>query len=55
MAARNSVTGTPLARVADQGHLKAQLKIPETQAKDVAMGQKAEVDIASGKSWLEAK
>ena len=41
-------TGTPLARVADQGHLKAQLKIPETQAKDVMIGQTAAVDTRNG-------
>ena len=41
-------TGTPLARVADQGHLKAQLKIPETQAKDVMIGQTAAIDTRNG-------
>ena len=33
--------GTNLARVADQSHLKAQLKIAETQAKDIMIGQSA--------------
>jgi HlyD family secretion protein len=41
-------TGTPLARVADQGHLKAQLKVPETQAKDVMIGQTAAIDTRNG-------
>ena len=41
-------TGTPLARVADQAHLKAQLKIPETQAKDVMIGQTAAIDTRNG-------
>jgi HlyD family secretion protein len=40
--------GTNLARVADQGHLKAQLKIPETQAKDIVIGQVAAIDTRNG-------
>jgi HlyD family secretion protein len=40
--------GTNLARVVQPEKLKAELKIPETQAKDVAMGQKAEVDTRNG-------
>lgn len=36
--------GTNLARVADQTTLKAQLQIPETQARDVQLGQRASVD-----------
>lgn len=40
--------GTNLARVADQGHLKAQLKIAETQAKDIVIGQTASVDTRNG-------
>jgi HlyD family secretion protein len=40
--------GTNLARVADQAHLKAQLKIAETQAKDVMIGQPAAVDTRNG-------
>jgi HlyD family secretion protein len=39
--------GTNLARVADPGRLKAQLKVSETQAKDVEVGQYAEVDTRS--------
>lgn len=40
--------GTNLARVADQRHLKAQLKIAETQAKDIVIGQTASVDTRNG-------
>jgi HlyD family secretion protein len=40
--------GTYLARVADPKKLKAEIKIPETQAKDVAIGQKATVDTRNG-------
>jgi len=40
--------GTVLARVAQPTHLKAQLKIAETQAKDVTIGQKASVDTHNG-------
>jgi HlyD family secretion protein len=40
--------GTVLARVAQPSHLKAQLKIAETQAKDITIGQKASVDTHNG-------
>jgi HlyD family secretion protein len=40
--------GTNLVRVADQSHLKATVKIPETQAKDIGIGQKASVDTHNG-------
>lgn len=40
--------GTYLARVADPKKLKAEIKIPETQAKDVAIGQRATVDTRNG-------
>ncbi len=40
--------GTTLARVARPDQLKAQLRIPETQAKDVRVGQKAAVDTRNG-------
>jgi HlyD family secretion protein len=40
--------GTVLARVAQPTHLKAQLKIAETQAKDITIGQKASVDTHNG-------
>lgn len=37
-------TGTTLARVAQPGRLKAELRIPETQARDVRVGQSVLVD-----------
>ncbi len=40
--------GTNLARVADPKKLKAEIKIAETQAKDVAIGQKATIDTRNG-------
>jgi HlyD family secretion protein len=40
--------GTNLARVADPSRLKAQIQIAETQAKDVLIGQSAEVDTRNG-------
>ena len=40
--------GTNLARVADPKKLKAEIKIPETQAKDVTPGQKASIDTRNG-------
>jgi HlyD family secretion protein len=40
--------GTTLARVAPPDELKAQLKIPETQAKDVRVGQRASIDTRNG-------
>ncbi len=40
--------GAVLARVAEQQHLKAELKIAETQAKDIQIGQKAEIDTRNG-------
>jgi HlyD family secretion protein len=40
--------GTILAKVVQPGNLKAELKIPETQVKDVAIGQNAEIDTRNG-------
>jgi HlyD family secretion protein len=40
--------GTNLARVADPKKLKAEIKIAETQAKDVLPGQKASIDTRNG-------
>src|SRR5437588_1658845 len=40
--------GTPLAKVVQPERLKAELKIPETQAKDIQKGQPAEVDTHNG-------
>jgi HlyD family secretion protein len=40
--------GTNLARVADPTKLKAEVKIAETQAKDIQIGQKAQIDTRNG-------
>jgi HlyD family secretion protein len=40
--------GTNLARVANPNRLKAELKIPETQAKDIQIGQIASIDTRNG-------
>jgi HlyD family secretion protein len=40
--------GTNLARVANPGRLKAEIKIAETQAKDLQIGQTAAVDTRNG-------
>jgi HlyD family secretion protein len=36
--------GTPLGKVAQPSRLKAELKIPETQVKDIVIGQPASID-----------
>jgi HlyD family secretion protein len=41
--------GTNLARVANPSNLKAELRIAETQTKDIRIGQYAEVDTRNGK------
>src|SRR5437867_503509 len=40
--------GTILAKVAEPGRLKAELKIAETQVKDIAIGQTAQIDTRNG-------
>jgi HlyD family secretion protein len=42
------IPGANLARVADPKKLKAEVRIPETQARDVAIGQSASVDTRNG-------
>ena len=42
------IPGTVLARVSQPTHLKAELKIPETQARDIALMQDAQVDTRNG-------
>ena len=42
------VPGTVLATVAQPGRLKAVLRVPETQAKDVALGQRVDIDTRNG-------
>lgn len=45
---QRAVQGTILAKVVQPDHLKAELKIPETQAKDIVIGQQAEIDTHNG-------
>ncbi len=45
---QRAAQGSILAKVVDPNHLKAELKIPETMAKDVTRGQIAEVDTHNG-------
>ncbi|HKR67035.1 MAG TPA: HlyD family efflux transporter periplasmic adaptor subunit [Thermoanaerobaculia bacterium] len=40
--------GTTLARVAQPDRLKAEIRIPETQAKDIILGQHAQIDTRTG-------
>jgi HlyD family secretion protein len=40
--------GTPLAKATQPWRLKAELKIPETQAKDIVLGQNAQIDTRNG-------
>jgi HlyD family secretion protein len=40
--------GMILARVSQPGRLKAVLRVPETQAKDIAVGQRAKIDTRNG-------
>jgi HlyD family secretion protein len=41
-------TGTQLAQVADPSRLKAVIRVPETQAKDIQIGQEAVIDTRNG-------
>jgi HlyD family secretion protein len=43
-----AMSGTTLAKVVEPGRLKAVLNVPETQAKDVAIGQRASIDTRNG-------
>jgi HlyD family secretion protein len=45
---QNVAVGTNVARVYDPKKLKAEIKIAETQAKDIVIGQKATVDTRNG-------
>jgi multidrug efflux pump subunit AcrA (membrane-fusion protein) len=42
------ISGQQLARLVEPGRLKAVIRIPETQARDVAIGQSATVDTRNG-------
>jgi HlyD family secretion protein len=45
---QNVTAGSILAKVAQQDKLKAQVKITETEAKDIAIGQPASIDTRNG-------
>ena len=45
---QRAAQGAILAKVVQPDHLKAELKIPETQAKDIVIGQPAEIDTHNG-------
>jgi HlyD family secretion protein len=47
-AGQQVAPGANLARVANPARLKAEIKIAETQAKDVQLGQKADIDTRNG-------
>jgi len=40
--------GTMLAKIVQPNHLKAELKVPETQARDIQMGQMGSIDTHNG-------
>jgi multidrug efflux pump subunit AcrA (membrane-fusion protein) len=45
---QRATAGIILAKVVQPEHLKAELKIPETQAKDIQIGQAADIDTHNG-------
>ena len=47
-AGQQVALGANLARVANPGRLKAEIRVPENQARDVAIGQSAVVDTRNG-------
>jgi HlyD family secretion protein len=47
--------GTNIARVADPSSLKASLQIPETQIKDIALGQPATIDTRTGNGTVAGR
>ncbi|HLH32320.1 MAG TPA: HlyD family efflux transporter periplasmic adaptor subunit [Terriglobia bacterium] len=47
-AGQHVTPGTILAKVAEPGRLKAEVQIPETQVKDVTLGQMASIDTRNG-------
>jgi HlyD family secretion protein len=49
---QNMQAGSPLGKVAQPSHLKAELKIAETQVRDIAIGQPAVIDTRlAGSGW----
>jgi HlyD family secretion protein len=47
-AGQSVPAGTAIARVAQTDRLKAEVRVPETQAKDIAIGQPAKIDTRNG-------
>lgn len=47
-AGQRVAAGTSLARVAEPDRLKAEIRVAETQAKDLRVGQRAEIDTRTG-------
>lgn len=47
-AGQRVAAGTNIARVARPDRLKAEIRVPETQAKDVVVGQRATIDTRNG-------
>jgi HlyD family secretion protein len=47
-AGQSIAAGTAIARVAQTDRLKAEIRIPDTQAKDVRLGQLAKIDTRNG-------
>jgi len=46
------LAGSPLGKVAQPSHLKAELKIAETQVRDITIGQPADIDTRlAGSGW----
>lgn len=45
---QNVAAGSILARIAQQDKLKAQIRVSEIEAKDIALGQPAEIDTHTG-------
>lgn len=48
-------SGTALAQVVQPGRLKAELRVPETQARDIVIGQRATVDMRLGGSGIPGR
>ena len=48
-AGQQVAMGAQLAQVADPSRLKAVIRVPETQAKDIQIGQAAQIDTRNGK------
>ena len=47
-AGQRVTPGTTLAMIAEPGHLKAEIRIPETQASEIQIGQPAAIDTRNG-------